>query len=211
MQTSISKRLLAGLLSIVMVLSLFVATPAKTEAASRETLTIKLNGGAGIGAGDVVYTLFGAVVPADITFEGGTACTALALANVTVNNGSYDLDLDSEIYFGDEVTFTFRITDAEQLEHLKTVQAQVLGAGNEYNRTGYEICDFTVTGKYLIVKCHVPKENAVVDKYDVASINTVLKYQYYFSGVTVEGPNTGKRYTLGAMTWLYTTDTIFYF
>lgn len=206
MQTSISKRLLAGLLSIVMVLSLFVATPAKTEAASRETLTIELNGGTGIGAGDVVYTLFGAVAPADITFEGGTACTALALANVTVNNGSYDLDLDSEIYFGDEVTFTFRITDAEQLEHLKTVQAHVLGGTNEYNRTGYEICDFTVTGKYLIVKCHVPKENAVVDKYDVASINTVLKYQYYFSGVSVEGPNTGKRYTLGAMTWLYTTD-----
>lgn len=207
MQTSISKRLLAGLLSIVMVLSLFVATPAKTEAASRETLTIELNGGAGIVAGDLVYTLFGAVNPAtDITFEGGTVCTALTLANVTVNNGEYDLDLDSEIYFGDEVTFTFRITDAEQLEHLKTVQAHVLGGTNEYNRTGYEICDFTVTGKYLIVKCHVPKENAIVDKFDVASINTVLKYQYYFSGVNVAGPNTGKRYTLGAMTWLYTTD-----
>lgn len=73
MQTSISKRLLAGLLSIVMVLSLFVAVPAKTEASvtNRDLLSIVLGTATGYltNGGEVVTNKNG--LPVDMDTDAG--------------------------------------------------------------------------------------------------------------------------------------------
>lgn len=109
MQTSISKRLLAGLLSIVMVLSLFIATPAKTEAGAtnRNLCTINLF----TDFGEVLYYM-NAGVETPILDAAGKEQPVLSW-------GLYDGVTAGDIKIGGYVQEYTDITDATKVKRVR--------------------------------------------------------------------------------------------
>ena len=196
MQTSISKRLLAGLLSIVMVLSLFIATPAKTEAADNEVLSITMkdfNGATKVADMKVATVVMGAAT--DITCY---------YAGVAVNNGSYDLDPDDKVGNATrEITITLLPADISVLSNIKTTQVK-LGKMASNKTLGWEKAEFSTVGRYFIVKVKTTRYDGTVNPGDIAGLKTPIYYQYYFPTEITGYQNV--YFTLGALTWKYTED-----
>lgn len=206
MQTSISKRLLAGLLSIVMVLSLFIATPAKTEAADNEVLSVKL--GCFVGA-TPVEGLHGSSYVADAGVEqvkiGATDVTAkIYYGGVDVNNGSYDLDPDVRIGNATrEINITLLPADIDDYKNIKTAQV-FLGRMAANKTLGWEKADFVIVGRYVIVTVKTTRYDNTVAQGDILGLKTPISYQYYFP-TTLTGFQV-VYFSLGALTWKYTAD-----
>ena len=206
MQTSISKRLLAGLLSIVMVLSLFVATPAKTEAADNEVLSVALECAVGATPVEGVHgsSYVANVGVAEVRIGAADFTGALYYAGVDVNNGSYDLDPDVRVGNATrELTITLLPADVDAYKNIKTAQV-FLGRMASNKTLGWEKADFTIVGRYVIVTVKTTRYDNTVAQGDILGLKTPISYQYYFPK-TLTGFQV-VYFSLGALTWKYTED-----
>lgn len=194
MQTSISKRLLAGLLSIVMVLSLFVATPAKTEAGRESIAIVNLTA-------NPVGKKAGSVAVANVDINGITIANYQSY--VKVNNGKYTLDPDDSVgNTVNELTITMEPVDMTPWNSVKQVQVRLGATKVTSNNTEYELATFEIKGNFVVVKVKTSPYDTKVNGWDVAALKTPVKYGYAFP-TELWGFNV-RYFNHGVLTWSFT-------
>ena len=207
MQTSISKRLLAGLLSIVMVLSLFAATPAKSEAANtvKTLATIELNGGT-LADG----TMVNAIEVTGVKL-GTQVYTSVENKIVSVNNGTYNLDPEQQIWNTDQYVIVAAVKfDDDDAAAFKAITAAQANIGNDFSgstTSTYTTASYEVRGNvaYFTIKT-VPADEVISDG-EIESLAAMTKV---VAGKAL--PTTLKGYkdlpfVQGVLTWKLCTTT----
>ena len=202
MQKSISKRLLAGILSIVMVLSLFITVPANTKAApddNKRVCTIEVNG---LQNGSKMRAAVGV---ASVKL-GSYNANVYAAGLYNVNNGKYDLDPDDRISIYSTNEFTFYVQPVDMTEWEQVTSAQVHWNNDAIcsNATGYDVATVTISGGLVFFTVKNTPANYEVTPYSITAADTTLTYNTY-----VPTEMTFFNYapiSHGALTWSCTND-----